>query len=49
MVDHYKTLEVDKNADEETIRKSYKKLALKYHQIEIKIIRRSDSEIQENF
>jgi DnaJ-class molecular chaperone len=31
MVDHYKILEVNKNADEDTIRKSYKKLALKYH------------------
>ena len=31
MVDHYKILEVDKNANEETIRKSYKRLALKYH------------------
>lgn len=31
MVDHYKILEVDKNADDETIRKSYKRLALKYH------------------
>jgi len=31
MVNHYKILEVDKNADEDTIRKSYKKLALKYH------------------
>ena len=31
MVDHYKILEVDKNADEEAIRKSYKRLALKYH------------------
>ena len=31
MVDYYKILEVDRNADDETIRKSYKKLALKYH------------------
>ena len=27
----YKILEVDKNADDEEIKKSYKKLALKYH------------------
>jgi DnaJ-class molecular chaperone len=31
MVDHYKILEVDKNADDDTIRKSYKRLALKWH------------------
>lgn len=29
--DYYKTLGVDKNADEETIKKAYKKLALKWH------------------
>eukprot|EP00439_Symbiodinium_sp_Y106_P071256 s694_g12.t1 len=29
--DPYKVLRVDKDADEETIRRSYKKLALKYH------------------
>lgn len=29
--DYYKILNVDKNADDETIKKSYKKLALQYH------------------
>jgi len=31
MKDYYKLLEVDRNASEEQIRKSYRKLALKYH------------------
>lgn len=31
MKNHYKTLGIDKTADEETIRDSYKKLARKYH------------------
>lgn len=29
--DYYKTLEVDKNADADTIKKAYKRLALKWH------------------
>ncbi|CAG8521141.1 2275_t:CDS:2 [Ambispora leptoticha] len=29
--DYYKILEVDKNADDETLKKAYKKLALKWH------------------
>ena len=30
-INHYKTLGVDKNADEKTIIKAYRKLALKWH------------------
>ena len=31
--DHYKTLDVDKNASESQIKKAYKKLARKWHPV----------------
>ena len=31
MKDYYSILEIDKNADKNTIKNAYKKLALKYH------------------
>lgn len=30
-VDYYKTLGIEKSADDEAIKKAYRKLALKYH------------------
>ena len=30
-VDYYKTLEVDKNAKDEDLKKAYRKLAMKWH------------------
>ena len=34
-IDYYKVLEIDKNASEENIKKAYRKLAIKFHQIKL--------------
>lgn len=45
--DYYETLGVSKGADEQEIKKAYRKMAMKYHQIEIKIVRKQEAKFKE--